>query len=404
MHKLVKLSFCLILVTLLFPTLTKTTYAQKSLDGEETTKSNEKKVEKKPSGKGLDDSGSSGKPSNNTNKSSGGKSLDDLGKSAPTKVDTHVETKKTDTFIRIGPGTTEKVTPPPPPHNKTQRVERSAEPRSVQQEDKDPGSEYPEMVTIPSGTFMMGSQDGQDNESPMHEVSVSSFEISKYEVTNYQFRIFVKATGYKTSAEEEGIAQNWKSYAIAGRAKYPVVYISYKDAMAYCKWLSDSTKQTYRLPTEAEWEYAARGGTKDQPYPWGKDIEAAKANYAYDESRKAYAEPILDFLKPVGSYEPNTFGLYDVVGNVAEWCFDGYKADYYKDSPKKDPVCSEQISTKVVRGGGWMNSDRSCSITFRKSQPGIYKSSSLGFRIVRVSQQSDPVAKSDPSNNQSSGK
>ncbi len=402
MPKLVKFAFCIILVTLLFPTLTKNAYAQKSLDGEANKSSSEKKPDKKPSGKGLDDSGSgsgSSKPS--------GKNLDDVGKSSSTKTDSRVEVKKTDAFIHIGPNTTEKVTPAPTPH-KNQRVEKSLEAKPIQQEDKDLGSEYPEMITVAGGNFMMGSQDGQENESPVHEVLLSSFEISKYEVTNNQFRIFVKATGYKTSAEEEGIAQNWKSYAVAGRARYPVVYVTYKDAVAYCNWLSSITKQTYRLPTEAEWEYAARAGTKDQPYPWGKDIEATKANYAFDDSRKAYAEPVLDFLKPVGSYEPNTLGIYDVVGNVAEWCLDAYKADYYKDSPKKDPVCSEQISSKVVRGGGWMNSGISCSITFRKSQPGIYKSSSLGFRVVRIPQQTDPVASPSASNpsssNQPSGK
>jgi formylglycine-generating enzyme required for sulfatase activity len=375
LNKIVKFSFCLILVTLLFPTAN--ARAQKSLDGEEASPSSQEKKPKKSVGKSLDDTGTSGKSS------SGGKDLDDVGK---TVSDVRPEIKpKTEALIRIGPAAPERVSPIPHKNNSKDRKDKPTNPpKEIVEIEKDPGPEYPEMVSIAAGTFTMGSTDGQENESPVHEVSLSAFEISKHEITNHQFRIFVKATNYKTFAEEEGAEQSWKTYAVNGRGKYPVVYITYKDAMAYCNWLSGVTKQNYRLPTEAEWEYAARGGTNSQLYPWGDRLEISKANYDYDNTRKAYAEPILDFLKPVGSYEPNKFGLYDVIGNVAEWCFDGYKADFYKESPAKDPICIVEGSAKVVRGSGWMSTENYCGITFRKNQPGAYKSSSLGFRVVQV--------------------
>ncbi|MBI4853028.1 MAG: formylglycine-generating enzyme family protein [Acidobacteria bacterium] len=386
MKKLINFSFSLIFVSLLISILPTNTYGQKGLDGEETSQP-KKTPPKKPVGKGFDDSATT-----NSKTKTAGKSLDDEATivSKPERVEIK---PKIETVIRVNP-TPEKA-PPSARKEKDRRVEKPAEPAKPQQE-TDVGSDYPEMVIIPSGTFMMGSKEGQENENPVHEVFLSSFEISKHEITNHQFRNFIKATKYKTTAEEDSSAQIWTSYAIFGRARYPVVYITYADALAYCKWLSSTTKQTYRLPSEAEWEYAARGGTKDQPYPWGKNIEISYANYAPDDSRKAYGEPILDYLKPVGSYEPNGFGIYDVIGNVAEWCFDGFKSDYYKESPKENPICPDQGNARVVRGGGWMNTTSFFSLSFRKNHPGAYKSSSLGFRVVRVIKvtENSPVASS----------
>jgi formylglycine-generating enzyme required for sulfatase activity len=385
MDKFIKLSFSLTLAIFLIPILNTTVYGQKSLDGEETNQP-KKTDSKKPVGKGFDDS------SEATPSKPKGKGLDD--ESVIIKKDDRVEVKpKTETFIRVGP-TAEKVTPPPR-KEKDRKVEKTPEPAKPAVQETDLGSELPEMVNVPAGIFMMGSLGGQENESPVHEVNLSSFEISKHEITNHQFRTFVKASKYKTTAETDLSQQTWNSYAIAGRARYPVVYITYTDAMAYCKWLSEKTKQTYRLPTEAEWEYAARGGTKNQIYPWGDKIEVSQANYASDDSRKAYGEPILDYLKPVGSYAPNGFGLFDVIGNVAEWCLDGFKADFYKESPKENPICPDQGSARVVRGGGWMNTPSFFSVSFRKNHPGAYKSSSLGFRVVRVENPPNNVASSN---------
>ncbi|KAF0247576.1 MAG: hypothetical protein FD167_3024 [bacterium] len=389
-NKLIRFSFSLIAITFLIPMLASDAYGQKGLDGEEVTQP--KKPDKKPSvGKGLDD----GAETNNTKPKITGKPLDDEG--TITKPE-RIEVKpKSETIIRIGPSI-EKA--PTSRREKERRIEKPSELAKPIQQETDLGPEYPEMSTLPTGTFMMGSKEGQENENPTHEVTLSSFEISKHEVTNHQFRTFVKATKYKTTPEEDGSAQTWNSYAIFGRARYPVVYITYTDAIAYCKWLSLTTKETYRLPTEAEWEYAARGGTKDQPYPWGTEIQVSNANYAYDDSRKAYGEPILDYLKPVGSYSPNGFGLYDVIGNVAEWCLDGFKTDFYKESPKENPICPDQGSARVVRGGGWMNTTSFFSVSFRKNQPGAYKSSSLGFRVVRVIKSKDnaPVATTTQTN------
>lgn len=395
MNKLVNFSFSLIFVIFFISILATNAYGQKDLDGEEVTAPKKTDV-KKPVGKDLDASTDS--KTTPTKPKVVGKDLDE--ERVITSKPDRTETKpKIETLIRIGP-TVEKVTPPR--KEKDRRLEKPAEPAKPVQQETDLGSDYPEMVTIPAGSFIMGSKEGQENENPIHEVSLSSFEISKHEVTNHQFRTFVKATKYKTTAEEENSAQSWNSYAILGRARYPVVYITYKDALAYCNWLSTTTKQTYRLPTEAEWEYSARGGTKDQPYPWGKNIEVSNANYAYDDSRKAYGEPILDYLKPVGSYSANGFGLYDVIGNVAEWCFDGFKTDYYKESPKENPICPDQGSARVVRGGGWMNTTAFFSVSFRKNHPGAYKSSSVGFRVVRVKPTDNTPVATNQSNSQTS--
>lgn len=399
LNKLINFSFSLALVIFLIPVLTTNAYGQKGLDGGKNSSETSKPEPKKPVGKGLDDGGNKNNSSNKAKPV--GKDLDDGGKNSKPEL---VEIKpKTETTIFVNSVSTAERTNPSPRKEPPRRTEK-VEPLKPIQDEIDVATQYPEMAVIPSGSFMMGSMDGQENESPTHEVVLSSFEISKHEITNNQFRTFIKASGYKTSAEEDGSAQTWKSYAIAGRANYPVVYITYKDALAYCNWLSEKTKQTYRLPTEAEWEYAARGGTKEQAYPWGKEIEASKANYAYDDTRKAYGEPILEYLKPVGSYIANGFGLYDVIGNVAEWCLDGFKADFYKESPKQDPICPDQGSSRIVRGGGWMNSNSFCSVSFRKTHPGAYKSSSLGFRIVRVTKSNDnsPVANNQSNAHQTS--
>lgn len=387
MDKLIKFSFSLIFAVFLVPILSTNAYAQKGLDGEEAQP---KKTEpKKPVGKGLDDGANSSSTTSKPKPT--GKGLDDddgVVISKPERVE--VKPNKTETVIRVGPSTEKVVTPR---KEKDRRVEKPAELTKATPQETDTGTDYPEMIVVPSGTFMMGSKEGQDNEIPVHEVSLSSFEISRHEITNHQFRIFIKATKYKTTAEIDLSQQTWNSYAIFGRARYPVVYITYSDALAYCKWLSDMTKQVYRLPSEAEWEYAARGGTKDQPYPWGKEIQVTQANYAPDDSRKAYGEPILDYLKPVGSYEPNGFGIFDVIGNVAEWCLDGFKTDFYKESPKENPICPDQGSARVIRGGGWMNTSSFFSVSFRKNHPGAYKSSSLGFRVVKVIKPTDsPIA------------
>ncbi|MEW6735612.1 MAG: formylglycine-generating enzyme family protein [Acidobacteriota bacterium] len=248
----------------------------------------------------------------------------------------------------------------------------------------DAGSQYPDMVSIPAGTFEMGSENGQANETPVHGIKLSAFEISKYEITNYQFRTFIKATNYKTLAEREKKKFTWETYGERGREKYPVVMVAWEDAMEYCQWLSKQTGETYRLPSEAQWEYAARGGSVGKAYPWGDELEVSKANFAADSSRLSYAEPVLEFIRPVGSYEPNSFGLYDVIGNVWEWCYDWYKDDYYDESPAQNPLGPEDGKLRITRGGGWGHSSLFCRVSLRKPTHPSFKSSSIGFRVVKV--------------------
>ncbi|MEW6735609.1 MAG: formylglycine-generating enzyme family protein [Acidobacteriota bacterium] len=250
----------------------------------------------------------------------------------------------------------------------------------------DPGPELPEMVTINGGAFDMGSETGHNDEAPVHSITLATYQISKFEITNRQFRVFVNETGYETLAQYEEREFSWEDYASAGREKYPVVVVSWEDAMEYCKWLSSRTGHTYRLPTEAEWEYAARGGARSKVFPWGENIDIYRANYAVDNSRSSYKEPVLEFIRPVGTYKPNGYGLYDVIGNVWEWCYDWYAEGYYRNSPPENPIGPIVGDYRVRRGGSWGNPSDLCRVTLRQYVPPVFKSPNLGFRVVRVIQ------------------
>ncbi|NIR48003.1 SUMF1/EgtB/PvdO family nonheme iron enzyme, partial [candidate division KSB1 bacterium] len=203
----------------------------------------------------------------------------------------------------------------------------------------------PDMVLIPAGTFEMGSNDGDDDEKPVHKVSVDAFYMDKYEVTVEQYAEFLNATNHRKPANWTEQLQN---------PKRPVVYVSWNDAVAYTEWLSQKTGQTYRLPTEAEWEYAARGGNTGyggKPkyrYPWGDDASPDKANYRGTGGKDRWQG-----TSPRGSFDPNGYGLYDMAGNVWEWCSDWYASDYYENSPEKNPKGPATGDYRVLRGGSW---------------------------------------------------
>ncbi|MGZ8559862.1 MAG: formylglycine-generating enzyme family protein [Chitinophagaceae bacterium] len=273
------------------------------------------------------------------------------------------------------------------------------------------------MINIPAGEFMMGASDdeGRLDEYPPHKVKLNGFWMDATEVTNAQFKKFVDATGYITTAEKKpdweelkkqlpagtakpdesqlvasslvftppaqavplnNVAQWWSwlkgadwkhpqgpGSNIMGKDNYPVVHISWDDAMAYCKWSGK------RLPTEAEWEYAARGGMNNNKYPWGnEDIETGKPKANTWQGNFPNANNEWDrFLRvsPVKSFQPNGYGLYDVAGNVWEWCSDWYRNDYYnekKNDLSLNPVGPLQsydpmeptTPKRVVRGGSFM--------------------------------------------------
>ena len=274
------------------------------------------------------------------------------------------------------------------------------------------GSESIKLVKVPAGKFMMGSpatqrrrvRDGR--ETPQREVTISKgFHIGICEVTRGQFAAFVKDAKYVTQAERDGWAfawagriwtkvagASWKNVGFKQTDAHPVLCVSFDDAVAFCKWMSKKTSRPVRLPTEAQWEYAARGGTQTA-YAWGDKWAGGKgwANAADDTARKRFKGwrtfPWDDgylFTSPVGTYKANAFGLYDVHGNAWEWCADWYSKDYYKDGPKVDPTGPETGSTRVLRGGSWLSSPSRCRVSGRTGcqLQGSYCDLIPSFRIV----------------------
>lgn len=215
------------------------------------------------------------------------------------------------------------------------------------------------MICIPAGAFLMGSEDGSPAEKPVHEVWVDEFLLDLTPVTNEQFSAFVTATGYLTTLErllritrrEEGDSElrgqsrsepTWRTYATAARADHPVIMVSWHDANAYSKWVGK------RLPSEAEWEKAARGGLKQQKFPWG--VESPKGRATWERVAGAEGEAP---TAPVTAFASNAFGLYDMAGNVWEWCADWYGEAYYAAVPAVNPSGPESGQYRVRRGASW---------------------------------------------------
>jgi sulfatase modifying factor 1 len=264
---------------------------------------------------------------------------------------------------------------------------------------------------IPAGTFRMGLTDleGDDDQKPQHEVRISAFYLGVTEVTRGQFRRFVHADGYKTEAEKDGKGGSgwneekknfeqdpkytWLNPGFEQTDEHPVVNVSWNDAVAFCEWLTRVEGQTFRLPTEAEWEYACRAGTRTK-YFSGDDAEslATIANVADATARMKYpdwtwaiaARDGFVYTAPAAQFLPNAFGLYDMHGNVWEWCRDGYNAEYYKRSPAEDPSGPTQATLRVFRGAGWFCHPHSGYSAGRgRSRPG-YRCADVGFRVARL--------------------
>lgn len=203
------------------------------------------------------------------------------------------------------------------------------------------------MVLIPAGVFSMGSLSGSSVEKPVHEVYLDDFYIDAAPVTNAEFAKFVEATNYQTTAEtleQTGEQKTWKDFAFAGRENHPVVLVSWEDAAAYAKWAGK------RLPTEAEWEKAARGGLKRMSFPWGDTSPNEKHTNWNQVLQDLAATPPTTAIK---SFSPNDYGVYEMTGNVWEWCADWYADNYYSISPADNPQGPEQGIYKVRRGASW---------------------------------------------------
>jgi formylglycine-generating enzyme required for sulfatase activity len=244
-----------------------------------------------------------------------------------------------------------------------------------------------DMVLIPAGEFRMGADepDANRDEKPAHTVYVSAFYIDRHEVTNAEYRRFVLATGHPPPRVEAAWAQpyNWidNNYPPA-TDKDPVVLINWHDAAAYAAWAEK------RLPTEAEWEKAARAGMPGSTFPYGDSIGLNQANYfkSYLRSRK---------LRPVGSFEPNALGLHDMAGNVWEWCQDWYSPAYYRSGTASDPPGPLHGDYKVFRGGSWKSDMQFLRCAQRGKNSPDHKSPTVGFRCVRSADQSETRGGSD---------
>jgi len=207
-----------------------------------------------------------------------------------------------------------------------------------------------EMVLIPAGSFKMGDskndpEEWMERSRPVHTVQLDAFYMDVHEVTVGQFREFVDQSGYEYGGSWDEIAQ------YSPGDEYPMIKVNWNDVVSYCKWAGK------RLPTEAEWEYAARGGLIGKRYPWGDEITHDDANYSGTGGKDKW-----DRCAPVGSFEPNGYGLYDMAGNVWEWCADWYDEDYYSNLEVLNPQgpSSSSGNTRVIRGGAW-----SCSSYYR---------------------------------------
>ncbi len=237
-------------------------------------------------------------------------------------------------------------------------------------------SKYPEMIFVQGGSFEMGSTDGYDDEKPVHEVTLSDFYIGKYEVTVGQYKKFCKATGRAFPAkpnkkwyEEHDNIREW-----TWRDNHPIVNVSWLEAEAYCKWLSQETGEEYTLPTEAQWEYAAKGGQKatQTQYAGSNNINLVAW---YDET--TYEKG----TKPVGLLAPNELGIYDMSGNAFEWCKDFYGA--YSSNAQENPQGISNGQYRTIRGGGWYYVSEFCRITQRDSPKSGLKKFDYGFRVVK---------------------
>ncbi len=299
----------------------------------------------------------------------------------------------------------------------------------------------PDMVFIFGGSFQMGDSfsEGNSNERPVHTVTLDSFYMGKYEITNGQYCDFlnwaddngwitvtsgvVYKAGSGTSYPycETSIKSLYSQIAYSegvfsvrlkrGRdmSNDPMVLVSWYGSVAYCNWRSrqqgreqcynlstwecDFNKHGYRLATEAEWEYAARGGLSGKRFPWGDTIGHSQANYYNSGSYSYEISPTLEYhpkwkvgiypyTSPAGSFAANAFGLYDMTGNLQEWCNDWYSSSYYSSSPLNNPTGPTSSDSRVLRGGSWDCSALICRVASREyRQPG-HRLISFGFRVV----------------------
>jgi len=275
----------------------------------------------------------------------------------------------------------------------------------------------PEMVTIPTGTFVMGAAPGEEEREgtpvenrgraePQRRVAIDySFALGRTEVTRGQFAAFVLASGHAVAKACVGLGpdgrpaekadRDWRNPGFEQTDDHPVICVSWKDAQAYVDWLKKLTGKNYRLPSEAEWEYAARAGSLTARY-WGdKRDDACRFGNVSDESRAAQTKVARDpakmflctdgyvFTAPVGKFHPNAFGLYDMMGNAWEWVADCWNENYVGAPTNGSIWDKRECPLRIARGGGWVSEPRLVRSAMRNRGTSEFRGDIIGFRVAR---------------------
>jgi formylglycine-generating enzyme required for sulfatase activity len=225
-----------------------------------------------------------------------------------------------------------------------------------------------ELIAVPGGSFLMGCDTGRDEEQPVHRVWVDEFLLGVFPVRNRDYRAFLDGTGHP--------APPLWSDAAFNHPDQPVAAVSWFEAVKYCEWLSGVTGKSYRLPTEAEWERAARAGKEGSLYTWGDEPPNAHVEY----TRRWGGE--VPATRPVGEGEPNAWGFYELGENVHEWCADWFQKDYYAVSPEKNPRGPATGERRASRGGSWRHHIKVSRCAARSSIPPQFQYADYGFRVA----------------------
>jgi formylglycine-generating enzyme required for sulfatase activity len=265
----------------------------------------------------------------------------------------------------------------------------------------------PEMIEIAEGKFMMGSPATDDErsifarEEPLHTVSIHPFALGRFEVTRGQFQAYVKESGiqlnpgcftWRGNDWGENTRGSWMSPGFEQSTNHPVVCVSWQDADGYVKWLSQKTKQAYRLPSEAEWEYAVRAGTETRRF-WGNnpDLACGFENVADQMAKARFGWPTAHrcrdgylYTAPVGTFRPNTFGVHDLLGNVSEWIQDCYHESYDGAPSDEEVWMTSNCRERMLRGGSWTAPPPKARSAARNRRSPSFRDSDLGFRVVRA--------------------
>lgn len=235
------------------------------------------------------------------------------------------------------------------------------------------------MAFVPVGPFEMGNSNGAEDEQPVHIVTLDAFYIDLYEVTNSQYAVCVDAGICDPTTDTTAFDSSYSRRQYFGNpeyADYPVIYADWYEAQAYCEW------RGARLPAEAEWEKAARGGLEGKTYPWGNELPICKAGAENGATFDDNGECNDTDTTQVGSYSPNDYGLYDMAGNVVEWVGDFYDENYYTNSTTSNPSGPEDGEYRVLRGGSWDNPAGSLRVSDRRFNHPSSGSLSIGFRCA----------------------